>query len=116
MISIKLQDIIFIYNLMGIAVSNSNITVYGNNSFVHNIGRNGIIFLHNTIINFHGDTKIIANKVERGGAILAINSTVIFQQTAELVENEGRAGGAVAMYRNSQLVFWKQSKVIWGRD
>ena len=111
MISIKLQDIICIYSLMGITISNSNITVYGNNSFAHNIGHNNIIILHNSKINFHGDTKIIANKVEWGGAILAINSTVMFQQTAELVENEGRAGGAVALYRNSQLVFGKQSKV-----
>ena len=116
MISIKLQDITCIYNLMGIIVSNSNITVYGNNCFAHNIGHNNIIILVNSIISFHGDTKIIASKVERGGAIFAINSTVIFQQIAELVENEGRAGGAVALYKNSQLVVEKQSKVTFQRN
>ena len=116
MISIKLQNVRFIYNLQGITISNSNITVYGNNCFAHNTGHNNIIILVNSIISFHGDTKIIANKVERGGAIFAINSTVIFQQTAELVENEGRAGGAVALYQNSQFVVEKQSKVTFLRN
>ena len=116
MISIKVQNMRFIYNLKGITISNSNMTFYGNNSFAHNIGRSHILALANTIISFHGDTKIIANKVEWGGAILAINSTVIFQQTAELVENEGRAGGAVALYRNSHLVVEKQSKVTFLRN
>ena len=74
MISIKLQNMRFIYNLKGITISNSNMTFYGNNSFAHNIGRSHILALANTIISFHGDTTIIANKVEWGGAILAISN------------------------------------------
>ena len=116
MISIKMQNIRFIHTLKGMAISNSNITVYGNNSFAHNIGRSHILILANSIISFHGDTKFVANKVEWGGAILAINSTIMFQQTAELVENKGRAGGAVALYKNSQLVVWQQSKVTFLRN
>lgn len=116
MISIKLQNIRFIHNFMGMSISNSNITVYGNNSFAHNIGHTNILILANSVISFYGDTKFVANKVERGGAILAINSTVMFQQTAELVENKGRAGSAVALYKNSQLVFLEQSNVTFLRS
>ena len=116
MISIKLQNIRFIYNLKGIAISGSNITVYGNNNFSHNIGRIHILILVNSKIAFHRNTKFVANKVELGGAIHAINSTVMFQQTAKLVDNEGRAGGAVALYKNSQLVVWQQSKVTFLRN
>ena len=71
------------------------------------------MMLVNSILSFHGKTKILANKVEWGGAIFAINSTVMSQQTAELVENEGRAGGAVALCKRSQLVVRQQSKVTF---
>ena len=67
--------------------------------------------LVNSILPFHGKTKIIANKVEWGGAIFAINSTVMFHQTAELVENEERAGCAVTLY-----IVEKQTKVTFLRN
>ena len=97
--------------------SNSNVSVYGDNYFYHNAG--GYILLSlRSMISIHGNIKFISNKVkwEWGGTVVLINSTVKFRQTAELVKNEGKAGGAIALYENSQLVFWEQSKVIFLRN
>ena len=118
MLSIELQDVRFIYNrLRGVVASNSNITLYGSNSFIHNIGKY-ILLTVKTIICFHGNTKFVGNKViqEWGGIIFAVNSTIIFQQNFKLVGNEGRACAVISLYRKSHLVFGKQSKVTFLRN
>ena len=51
-----------------------------------------------------------------GSTVVLINSTIKFRQTAELVQNEGKAGGAIALYENSQLVFWEQSRAMFLRN
>ena len=109
----------FIYNrlLRGVVASNSNITLYGSNSFTHNTGKY-ILLTVKTVIYFHGNTKFVGNKAiqEWGGTIFAVNSTIIFQQNFKLVENEGRDCGVISLYGKSHLVFWEQSKVIFLRN
>ena len=119
-LSIDLQDITFIYNCLdeyvtGMIVVNSNISLYGSNYFTNNTGRRMLLLITSTI-SFHGHTKIIGNEVEMGSTVYVIKSTIIFQQKAELAENEGKAGGAIALYENSQFVFWEQSKITFLRN
>ena len=119
MSSIKLKNIKLSENFLkrGMVTSNRHVSVYGNNYFYHNTGHY-ISFSLRSIVSIYGNIKFISNKVKWkwGGTVVLRNSTIEFRQTAELVKNEGKAGGAIALYENSQLVFWEQSRAMFLRN
>ena len=99
-------------NSTALAVTNSNITIVGNN-FIQNRALEhasygiGAIFAYiNAVLNFDGTNNFINNSARYGGTIVAYNNTVLrFSGTSNFIKNTARYGGAIFTYGNTVLNF-----------